>query len=120
MNLLIDCGGGLRLRLRLSNTVRELELSAQISLVVVVSACAIWIYRIAGRCDVRRMQKRGDLVTLAFQPMLRYYGLSALRAPTHPAIAIADMVFTVNSALQYSQGRGGMWNGRAQAQVSSF
>lgn len=59
------------------------------------------------------------LMALAFQPTLRYYGQPALWGPALPAIAIAYMVFTVNSALQHFQGRGGMWKGRAQAQVSS-
>jgi maltodextrin utilization protein YvdJ len=59
------------------------------------------------------------LMALAFQPTLRYYGQSALWGPALPAIALAYMVFTVNSALQHFQGRGGMWKGRAQAQVSN-
>ena len=59
------------------------------------------------------------LMALAFQPTLRYYGQSALWGLALPAIAIAYMVFTVNSAVQHFQGRGGMWKGRAQAQVSS-
>lgn len=59
------------------------------------------------------------LMALAFQPTLRYYGQSPLWGPALPAIALAYMVFTVNSALQHFQGRGGMWKGRAQAQVSN-
>ena len=59
------------------------------------------------------------LMALAFLPTLRYYGRSALWGPALPAIALAYMVFTVNSALQHSKGRGGMWKGRAQAQVSN-
>jgi len=59
------------------------------------------------------------LMALAFQPTLRYYGRSALWGPALPVIASAYMVFTVNSALQHFQGRGGMWKGRAQAQVSN-
>lgn len=59
------------------------------------------------------------LMALAFQPTLRYYGQSALWGLALPIIAIAYMVFTVNSAVQHFQGRGGMWKGRAQAQVSS-
>lgn len=59
------------------------------------------------------------LMALAFQPTLRYYGQPALWGPALPAIALAYMVFTVNSALQHFQGRGGMWKGRAQAQVSN-
>jgi hopene-associated glycosyltransferase HpnB len=58
------------------------------------------------------------LMALAFQPTLRYYRQSALWGLALPAIAVAYMVFTVNSALQHFQGRGGMWKGRAQAQVS--
>ena len=58
------------------------------------------------------------LMALAFQPTLRYYRQSAFWGPALPAIAIAYMVFTVNSAIQHFQGRGGMWKGRAQAQVS--
>ncbi len=58
------------------------------------------------------------LMALAFQPTLRYYRQSALWGLALPAIAVAYMVFTVNSALQHFKGRGGMWKGRAQAQVS--
>jgi hypothetical protein len=59
------------------------------------------------------------LMALAFQPTLRYYRQSALWGPALPAIALAYMVFTINSAVQHFRGRGGMWKGRAQAQVSS-
>ena len=59
------------------------------------------------------------LMALAFQPTLRYYKQSALWGLALPAIALAYMVFTINSAVQHFQGRGGMWKGRAQAQVSS-
>ena len=59
------------------------------------------------------------LMALAFQPTLRYYKQSAFWGPALPAIALAYMVFTINSAVQHFQGRGGMWKGRAQAQVSS-
>lgn len=59
------------------------------------------------------------LMALAFQPTLRYYRRSALWGPALPAIALAYMVFTINSAIQHFQGRGGMWKGRAQAQVSN-
>jgi hopene-associated glycosyltransferase HpnB len=59
------------------------------------------------------------LMALAFLPTLRYYGQPAFWGPALPAIALAYMVFTVNSALQHFQGRGGMWKGRAQAQVSN-
>jgi hypothetical protein len=34
---------------------------------------------------------------------------------TLPLIAALYMVYTLDSALQFSRGRGGMWKGRAQA-----
>jgi hypothetical protein len=37
-----------------------------------------------------------------------------------PAIAAAYMVFTLDSAYQHARGRGGMWKGRAQANVSEL
>jgi len=58
------------------------------------------------------------LMALAFLPTLRYYRQPALWGPALPAIALAYMVFTINSAIQHVRGRGGMWKGRAQAQVS--
>lgn len=59
------------------------------------------------------------LMALAFQPTLRYYGQSPLWGVALPLIALAYMVFTLNSAYQYLRGRGGMWKGRAQANVSA-
>jgi hopene-associated glycosyltransferase HpnB len=58
------------------------------------------------------------LMALAFQPTLRYYGRSPIWGLFLPAIAMAYMVFTINSAYQHVRGRGGLWKGRAQAQVS--
>lgn len=58
------------------------------------------------------------LMALAFQPTLRYYRQSPLWGVFLPVIASAYMVFTINSAIQYKRGRGGMWKGRAQAQAS--
>jgi hopene-associated glycosyltransferase HpnB len=60
------------------------------------------------------------MMALAFRPMLRLYGLSAMWAPVLPAIAAAYMAFTVDSAYQHARGRGGMWKGRAQANVSEL
>jgi hypothetical protein len=37
-----------------------------------------------------------------------------------PAIAAIYMAFTVDSAYQHARGRGGMWKGRAQANVSEL
>lgn len=59
------------------------------------------------------------LMALAFQPTLRYYGQSPFWGVALPLIALAYMVFTLNSAYQYLRGRGGMWKGRAQANVSA-
>jgi len=58
------------------------------------------------------------LMAFAFRPTLRFYGMSWLWAPALPAIAAVYMAFTVDSAYQHARGRGGMWKGRAQADLS--
>jgi hopene-associated glycosyltransferase HpnB len=58
------------------------------------------------------------LMAFAFRPTLRFYGRSMLWAPLLPAIAAMYMAFTVDSAYQHARGRGGMWKGRAQADLS--
>ena len=58
------------------------------------------------------------LMAFAFRRTLRFYGLSILWAPLLPAIAAMYMAFTVDSAYQHARGRGGMWKGRAQANIS--
>jgi hopene-associated glycosyltransferase HpnB len=58
------------------------------------------------------------LMALAFRRTLRFYGLSILWAPLLPAIAAMYMAFTLDSAYQHARGRGGMWKGRAQADLS--
>jgi len=58
------------------------------------------------------------LMALSFQPMLRFYGVSRLWGLALPAIAAIYLAFTVDSAYQHARGRGGMWKGRAQANVS--
>ncbi len=60
------------------------------------------------------------LMAFALRPTLRFYGLSALWGLALPAIAALYMVFTVDSAYQHARGRGGMWKGRAQANVSEM
>ncbi|HEY0441162.1 MAG TPA: glycosyl transferase family 2, partial [Xanthobacteraceae bacterium] len=55
------------------------------------------------------------LMTLAFVPTLRFYRLSPLWALALPAIALAYMAYTLDSAYQYMRGRGGSWKGRVQA-----
>lgn len=54
-------------------------------------------------------------MTLAYQPMLRFYRRSPWWGPLLPAIAALYTAFTFDSALQHWRGRGGMWKGRAQA-----
>jgi len=58
------------------------------------------------------------LMALAFQPTLRFYRLSPLWGLALPAIALLYMLYTLDSAYQYSVGRGGSWKGRVQANVS--
>src|SRR5262249_61311829 len=58
------------------------------------------------------------LMALSFQPMLRFYRRSPLWGFALPAIALAYMAFTLDSAYQHSRGRGGLWKGRAQAKVA--
>ena len=58
------------------------------------------------------------LMAFAFLPTLRLYGLSMLWGLALPAIAAIYMAFTVDSAYQHARGRGGMWKGRAQADLS--
>ena len=60
------------------------------------------------------------LMALAFQPILRFYRVSPLWGLALPAIAATYMAFTLDSAYQHARGRGGMWKGRAQADVSEL
>lgn len=55
------------------------------------------------------------LMTLAFLPILRFYGLLPLWALALPLIATAYLAFTLDSAYQHWRGQGGSWKGRSQA-----
>ena len=57
------------------------------------------------------------VMAFAFQPILRFYGVSPLWGLALPAIAATYMAFTLDSAYQHARGRGGMWKGRAQANL---
>jgi hopene-associated glycosyltransferase HpnB len=57
------------------------------------------------------------MMALAFQPIVRFYRVSPLWGGALPAIAATYMAFTMDSAYQHARGRGGMWKGRAQANV---
>jgi hopene-associated glycosyltransferase HpnB len=58
------------------------------------------------------------LMALAFQPMLRFYRMSPLWGVALPAIAVAYMLYTLDSAYRHARGQGGIWKGRVQANVS--
>jgi hopene-associated glycosyltransferase HpnB len=57
------------------------------------------------------------LMAASFLPINRFYGLSRARSALLPLIAAIYMLYTLKSALDYYRGRGGMWKGRAQANV---
>jgi hopene-associated glycosyltransferase HpnB len=59
-------------------------------------------------------------MAIAFQPTLRFYRVSPAWGLALPAIAAIYMAFTIDSAYQHARGRGGMWKGRAQANVSEL
>ena len=52
-------------------------------------------------------------MALALTPILRFYGRSPLWGLALPAIAGCYAAFTLDSAVQFLRGRGGMWKGRA-------
>jgi hopene-associated glycosyltransferase HpnB len=58
------------------------------------------------------------LMVLSYQPTLRFYGLNPLWGLALPAVAAIYTAFTVDSAVQHWQGRGGAWKGRVQGHVS--
>jgi hopene-associated glycosyltransferase HpnB len=58
------------------------------------------------------------LMAFSFQPMLHFYGRSPFWGVALPGIAAFYAGATVMSAVHHWQGRGGMWKGRAQAQLS--
>jgi hopene-associated glycosyltransferase HpnB len=55
------------------------------------------------------------MMSIAYTPMLRFYGRSILWAPALPLVALFYAGATIDSAIRYWTGRGGMWKGRAQA-----
>ncbi|MGO9741314.1 MAG: glycosyltransferase [Roseiarcus sp.] len=57
------------------------------------------------------------LMAVAFQPTLRFYGRSPLWGLVLPAIALAYLAFTLESAYQTVRGKGGLWKGRVQARA---
>jgi hopene-associated glycosyltransferase HpnB len=57
----------------------------------------------------------GMAMALAFQPYLSFYKRSVFWGLALPLIAMVYAWYTLQSAIQYWSGRGGMWKGRAQA-----
>ena len=57
------------------------------------------------------------LIFVSYVPILRFYGRAPWWGLALPAIALAYMAFTLDSAYQHGRGRGGLWKGRVQAQV---
>ena len=57
------------------------------------------------------------LMAMSFWPMLKFYRRSPLWGFALPLIGALYTVYTVKSAVDVWQGRGGFWKGRAQAQV---
>jgi hopene-associated glycosyltransferase HpnB len=57
------------------------------------------------------------LMAISFWPMLRFYRRSPLWGFALPLIGVLYTVYTVKSAIDVWQGRGGFWKGRAQAQA---
>lgn len=55
------------------------------------------------------------LMSAAYLPAVRFYGRPWFWAMMLPAIAVFYMAATLQSAIAWSRGRGGMWKGRAQA-----
>ena len=58
------------------------------------------------------------IMGLVFSPTPRLYGRPLVSGFALPAIAAAYMLFTVQSAVQYWAGRGGLWKGRVQAPMA--
>ena len=55
------------------------------------------------------------IMTVMFQPILRFYRLSPLWGIALPVIGVFYAGFTLDSAIQHWLGKGGMWKGRVQA-----
>ncbi|HEY4113208.1 MAG TPA: glycosyltransferase [Rhizomicrobium sp.] len=58
------------------------------------------------------------LMIISLVPMLRFYGRSPLWGVVLPIIGAAYTAFTIQSAIQFWRGKGGMWKGRPQAMPS--
>lgn len=59
------------------------------------------------------------LMSACYLPVLRFYEVSPLRAPSLPLLALFYLGATMHSAILYWRGRGGVWKGRVQDSVSA-
>lgn len=57
------------------------------------------------------------VMAVLFRPALQFYDRPPLHGFLLPAIALGYILFTIASAFQYARGRGGLWKGRAQANL---
>jgi hopene-associated glycosyltransferase HpnB len=57
------------------------------------------------------------LMAILYRPILQFYDRPPMHGFLLPAIALAYILFTIASALQYARGQGGLWKGRAQANL---
>ena len=70
-----------------------------------------WLYLLPPLATVGGLAGWGAM-TVTYLPVLRLYGLSPLRAPCLPLIALLYAAMTVDSARRHYAGRGGEWKGR--------
>lgn len=56
------------------------------------------------------------LMMISYAPTLRFYKRSLAWAPLLPIVALFYMIATLDSAIRYWSGRGGLWKGRVQDQ----
>jgi hopene-associated glycosyltransferase HpnB len=54
------------------------------------------------------------LMSIAYAPMLRFYGQPIVMAPLLPLVALFYSGATIGSAIRYWRGSGGQWKGRVQ------
>jgi hypothetical protein len=54
------------------------------------------------------------LMVVSYVPTLRFYGRSIAWAPLLPLAALFYIIATIDSAVLYWTGRGGLWKGRVQ------
>ncbi|GAA0563757.1 glycosyltransferase [Actinomadura livida] len=59
------------------------------------------------------------IMAATYAPVLRFYRLSALRAPALPLVALMYAAMTADSARRHRAGRGGAWKGRTAAPQES-